>query len=45
MKEVKLLLKLEHIPKGNKWREFAEKAGVDSLITFCDLFGGGLKPD
>jgi len=41
MNEVKLLLKLEHIPEGNKWREFAEKAGVDSLIIFCDLFGGG----
>ena len=26
MNEVKLLLKLEHIPEGNKWREFAKKS-------------------
>ena len=31
MNDVKLLLKLEHISEGNKWREFAEIAGVNSF--------------
>ena len=40
MAEVKLTLTAQHIPQGSKWREFADRAGVDALLILSDIFGG-----
>ena len=40
MAEVKLTLTAQHIPQGSKWREFADRAGVDALLILSDMFGG-----
>ena len=40
MAEVKLTLTAEHIPIRSKWREFADRAGVDALLILSDIFGG-----
>jgi hypothetical protein len=40
MAEVKLTLTPQHIPTGSKWREFADRAGVDALLILSDIFGG-----
>ena len=40
MAEVKLTLTPQHIPTGSKWREFADRAGVDALLILSDMFGG-----
>ena len=40
MAEVKLTLTAQHIPQGSKWREFADRAGVDALLILSDMWGG-----
>ena len=40
MAEGKLPLTAQHIPTGAKWREFADRAGVDALLILSDIFGG-----
>ena len=40
MAEVKLTLTAQHIPTGSKWREFADRAGVDALLILSDMWGG-----
>ena len=40
MADVKLTLTAKHIPTGSKWREFADRAGVDALLILSDIFGG-----